>query len=310
MKISKLIIATALLCIAICVQGQINIDYTKKLEKAFKEQQTVEQAIQDCVVLLKQSYQVKNKKTGNIYGRGGREDFGHIYSIGVKTDAGLVITEEALSPWLFDNAFKKVEQDYSPFISLTEVRDIEKDKNVSFSQCPLQMGRNQPIGIWIANLQATSENSMEINVEEGYKDGWLIWFMASKDLDTDPESEIMMQVNSLKHDVSSDATDIDIEAPTKGNSILGGVYVSPTYLGGGHVAYRLVGMAIKEDKQWKLRTPFAGFSYKKVSKTEPENDVTSETDEGGVSEEQDVELTLIDKDNKSKKSKKSNKKQK
>ena len=152
-----------------------------------------ENAVSGSVIVIKQSYQVKNKKTGNIYGRDGRKDFGHFYSIGIKAEPGLILTDAAIRPWLFDDAFKKVEQDYEPIVSLTELREVKADGKVNFYQQPLQMERQQPNGLWIANVSEATKRSIEIDKESGVKEGWLVWFVASKNLDSNPEAEIIVQ---------------------------------------------------------------------------------------------------------------------
>lgn len=256
-----------------------------------------ENAITSSVVIIRQSYQVKNKQNGKVFGQNGRDDFGHTYSIGVKTEAGLALTECGLKPWLFDNAFKKVEQKYEPIVSLTEIRDIELCKDSSFSRCPLRIGRQQPEGLWLADAGAIAPNAMEIDNVDSEKDGWLIWFIAKKPLDEDPNAGISMQTLNKKITVSG--ADIEIDAPSGGSQVLGGLFVCPSYLGGGHVAYRLVGMTVKSEDKWLLRTPFSGFplertvtDVKPVEKSEPSQNEPSDEDSN-----ENVKLTPI-KDNK------------
>lgn len=263
-----------------------------------------ENAVKGSVVIVRQSYQVKNKKTGKIYGRNGRSDFGHFYSIGLKTDAGLVLTDGALKPWLFDTAFKKVEDEYEPIISLTEIRDIEDSGNVKFTQCPLKLDRNQPEGVWIANNNKIMPNAMELDLTDGTKDGWLIWYLAPKNLDDTPDSKISLQIVSKKVELSG-SVEQDLDSPNGGSNVLGAIYVCPAYLGGGHVTYKLVGVAVKNDKQWKLQMPFTAFSFDKKSVTSDSEYETPKAEDANEEKQGDVELTPIEKGKKkSKKSKK------
>ena len=260
------------------------------------------QAIDGSAAIIKQSYQVKHKKNGKVFGRDGRKEFGCSYSIGVKSGAGLILTDIALKPWLDDNAFKKVEDSYEPLISLTEIREIRNGKKTKFAQCPLQLGREQPIGMWIAKAGDVATNAMEIDIEEGKKDGWLIWFAVKGDLEKDPSAIVSLQ--AINKSIEVNGGDIDIDAPVDEKAVLGGIYVCPFYLGGGHVAYRLVGMMVKEDKQWKLRTPFIGYTYEKTATSQ-----TSSREEVNVGdevkeeqqEEENVELTPIAEDKQKKK---------
>lgn len=273
-------------------------------------QKMTENAIKGSAVIVKQSFQVKNKKTGKVYGRSGRKEFGHSYFIGVKTEAGLVLTDESLKPWQNDEAFKKVEQEYEPLISMTELRDADSDNQTKYQQTPLHIGRPQPEGAWVASASDIHINSMELDLESGQKDGWLIWYFAKKDFDKNDTASIIIESINKKIDIC-EGSEIGLESPLNKNKIIGGIYVCPTYLGGGHVTYKLVGIAVRDDDKWKLLTPFVGFSYDKPSVSEveqPKEDANSEkTSEEAVQEDQqDIELTPID-EGKKKKGKKSKK---
>lgn len=293
--------------ISICIAIASNIGAQQYLNKYLRGEvgtdTLIKQAVESSAVIVKQSYQVKNKKTGSVYGRSGRTDFGHTYSVGVKTEAGLILTNHALKPWLFDSAFKKVEQRYEPIISLTEIRNVRNDKTTKFSQYPLQIGRNQLDGIWIANANKAKSNDMEIDIDEGNKDGWIIWFFVNKDLDVEPSSEIVTKVVHQKYEVIRGEDDLEMDSPTVNGTLLGGIYVSTVFPGGGHVTFQLTGIAVEEAKQWKIRTPFAGFSFLKTTSTD-DLGVESEKEENKQEDDQEVELTPIEKNKKSKKSKK------
>lgn len=263
-------------------------------------QKITENAIKGSISIIKQSYQVKNKKNGKSYGRNGRKDFGHTFSITIKTNAGLVLNDLALKPWLYDNAFKKVENDYEPFISLTEIRDIEEGEGTDYSQCPLKMIRNQPDGIWIANSEKIAPNSMEVDKEEGIKDGWMIWYISKQDLDSVPGAKISIQSANKKIEIKKGAEDMDIGNPIGTGTILGGIYVSPHYKGGGHVSYQLVGVAIKEENQWKLRTPFIDYMFEQGTTSQDTTSKPGDSEDDNTQD--DIELTPIGK--KEKKNKK------
>lgn len=302
MYIRKFYLSVLFLMANVIAFGQINVDFSKKIEGAINGQELTVKSVDGSMVVVKQSYQVKSKKNGKVYGRDGRKEFGEGYSIGVKTDAGLVLTDAALKPWAEDNAYKKIENNYDPIVSLTETREIRSNETAKFVKCPLQLGQQQPSGLWIANANGVAPNSMEIDTEQGKKDGWLIWFMTKESIGKDPAAEINSRVTNKEIDVNG--ADIDVEAPADSKTVLGGVYVCPHYLGGGHVSYRLVGVVVKEDNQWKLRTPFIGYTYEKSSSAGNPSQADDNVD-GGAKEQQpeedNVELTPIAQDKQKKK---------
>ena len=285
--------------------GSLKLDPKDLSTPQSNNETLVKKALIGSIVVVKQSYQVKNKNTGKVYGRNGKKEFGQNYSIGVKTEAGLVLTDAALKPWLDDNAFKKVEDTYEPFISLTEIRDISSEGNDKFVQCPLQMGRQQPNGVWIANAGDVAHNAMEIDTEDGNKEGCLIWCVALDNLDKDAKAKISLQTVSKAIDLGGG--EISIDSPGDADTTLGAIYVCPAFLGGGHVAYRLVGLAAKEDNSWKLCMPFVGYSYDKSTTVEEQPHDAPNTGDDVTEipqEDEDVELTPIEGNKKKKKNKK------
>ena len=271
-------------------------------------QKITENAVKGSVSVIKQSYQVKNKKTGKIYGRSGRKDFGHSFSIAIKSEHGFLLTEKGLKPWLYDESFKKVENDYEPVISMTEIREISTESK--FIQCPMKIQSQQPAeGIWIANIaDSLNTDKLEIDNENGVKDGWLIWFYYTKDSQADELGAVSLQSVNKKIDVKDDKS-IDIDEPANSNHVLGGVYVCPYFIGGGHIVYKFVGMVVKIENKWKLQIPFVGMSHENSS-VEPDEKPQEEPNVEEPAQEkddQDIDLTPVEQPKDKKKGKKSKK---
>lgn len=266
----------------------------------------IRKAIHGSVVIIRQSYQVKNKKNGKVFGRNGRKDFGHNYSIGVKTENGLTLTTGALYPWQYDSAFKKIENDYEPIISLTEVRDVEIDGRNQFSQYPLRINlQRQEVGLWMANAEDMPTNAMEIDIEEGEKDGWIIWYTAKQKVDDKETTDIDIQITNKKINIQSgEVTEVD--APTGNNLVLGGIYVTPQFNGGGHIVLRLTGLVVRDENKWELRTPFVGMLFEQRDSENRQEEQVAIPQE--TPKEENVDLTPVGSDTKEKKSKKKTKK--
>ena len=271
-------------------------------------QKITENAVKGSVSVIKQSYQVKNKKTGKIYGRSGRKDFGHSFSIAIKSEHGFLLTEKGLKPWLYDESFKKVENDYEPVILMTEIREISTESK--FIQCPMKIQSQQPAeGIWIANIaDSLNTDKLEIDNENGVKDGWLIWFYSPKDSKADELGAVSLQSVNKKIDVKDDKS-IDIDEPANSNHVLGGVYVCPYFIGGGHIVYKFVGMVVKIENKWKLQIPFVGMSHENSS-VEPDEKPQEEPnveESAQEKDDQDIDLTPVEQPKDKKKGKKSKK---
>ena len=284
----KVICVIVVLLYVITLNAQI---YVKSTGQAM-----VEKAVEESFVVVKQSYQLKDKKTGKIFGKNGRSDFGHSYSLGVKTCMGLVITDDALKPWNTDKDFKKVGDSYEPIISLTEARPLVGKEKLSYVQCPLHIGSTQPDGLWIADTGKNEPNSMEIDNSSGKKEGWIVWLTAKQSLEDNPDVSFTLQTLSKEIEVNENK-DLEIDSFNSNDYILGGVYVCPVYSGGGHVSFQLVGMTIKDGDKWKLRTSFVGMAIDAPSTS------TNQGVDGSDNNEEDLNLTPIEQEKKKSKNK-------
>lgn len=294
-------------CVSLYAQN--NYDFTKRLEKALNKQSIVEKALDGSIVVLNQYYQVKNKKTGKVYGRGGRTEFGNQYFVGVKTKYGIVISNEAISPWLLDNDYSKIASEYDPVVSLSEIRVISQKEKTDFSKYPLHMSQHHPVGIWIANDSDSNDTLVDIDTEGSIKEGNLIWLISQNKLDADKKATITIQSVSKSFCVNPDSVEFEIDSPINDGHILGGIFVCPHFIGGGRIIYKLVGMIVKDNDKWKLRTPFIGYSFEKndVVQQETSKDESQVEEPAQEKDDQDIDLTPVEQPKDKKKGKKSKK---
>lgn len=264
-------------------------------------QTIAENAVKGCAVIVKQAYQLKDDKTGKAYGRHGKNEFGCNYTIGVKTNKGLIITDNAIRPWNDDSNYKKINGNYTPVISRTEVRDFSVSEKSEFKQQPLKLAANQPHGLYIARTDDSTPSGMEIDYTSGKKKGWLIWYESEKNINEDPNSSI--SINSINNEMEfkEGQTEYEIDTPTNEKDVIGGIYVCPQFRGNGQINFCLVGIIALSDGKWKLTAPFA--SEEESFKEKPEiSEVKEDT-----SQDDDPGLTPVDtptkKDKKNKKNK-------
>ena len=103
-------------------------------------QTMVENAVKPALVIVHSSFQIKDNKTGVLYGLNGKKEFGEYVSFGIMTKEGMVLNEDALFPWNYNEKFSKYRNEYSPILSaiqyfnigatLHDSLDIDLDKNV------------------------------------------------------------------------------------------------------------------------------------------------------------------------------------
>jgi mannose/fructose/N-acetylgalactosamine-specific phosphotransferase system component IIB len=68
----------------------------------FASEKIIREACTNACVIVEQTYQLKEVKTGNIYGLNGHEEFGSVISLGIATEKGLVVGPRATTPWDYD----------------------------------------------------------------------------------------------------------------------------------------------------------------------------------------------------------------
>lgn len=239
----QLFFLISIMCAGLNLQAQIVVRTVS--------QKNVEQAIEDCIMLVRQSYYLVDKSTGEAYGRNNKDVFGANVTLGILTDKGFVLTRSAASPWLYENDFdfQMYEKEYRPEITKTEVKSIKEES--MFTQFPIIC---KPIEVddgYYCLLDGYDGNSLEVDSENGEKEGWVVWFLNKNDGDIST-SDITMESYMLKLDVTKKKNTYEINQPADSDMVIGGVYLSINYLGGGHVVYKVVGYMVKMDDKWMV----------------------------------------------------------
>jgi hypothetical protein len=165
-----------------------------------------------------------------------------------------VLTDMAIEPWRFDSSFNKYQGQYRPIISKTELRHIAAAD--TFHIQPLKGEKEQPEGLWLMRGIDTDTPVMEIETAAAEAEGWMIWCYAEQPLAEKPDATVSLNAVNQKLTLTEGKTQHDISAPAVKGQLLGGLYVTPAYTGGGRVAFRLVGMAVSSGDKWTLNTPF------------------------------------------------------
>src|SRR5574344_873891 len=116
----KKILITAFVCIA-SLSAFPQLD---GLSSLFPNNQPIlEEAIQNGLVLIKQTYQLYDSTANKYYGRAGNDYYGFNYSMGFKMKNGIYFFDEAAHPWNYDDYFTKYKDQYTPVIYETSVRE-------------------------------------------------------------------------------------------------------------------------------------------------------------------------------------------
>lgn len=225
-------------------------------------QEITEKALKGSIFIVKQAYQLKDKKSGDLFGKNGKEEFGAAYSYAVLTVLGGYAPTNIFTPWENDKAFDEYKEKYEPVNANTWLRSLEHKavyNKISISE------PDSNEGFSLFNISDTLQNQrLGIDGQTGEKDGWMVWLTSSESLQESESTAVtVLPINKIITINEKDKF-YDIDPPTKTGHILGGLYVCPTYKGGGHVEYLLVGFAVQKDNKWQMYVPFIGMKAESV----------------------------------------------
>lgn len=219
----------------------------------FGTNELIESAISDGIYVIRTNYVLKDKKTGNLYGKGGLPYYGSYFSIGYALSSGFLCDEFVVTPWLQDQAYDKYKNDgnYEPVLidSLYIKKAIGDD---GFRVLPLN---NVMSGIpdtpWtlLCNQMDNAEVYQVSVKKSGNLSGWIVWL--SSDM-TVIEPKTQLSLISTRKAIDVDSVKTEIEAPGLATGIVGGLFVVPEIIGVGNVLLSIKGVLKKEGIHWYM----------------------------------------------------------
>lgn len=253
------LILLSLVVLAIDMQAQLVV------RKSTATQWT-EDAVIASLFQTKQSFCVKDNKTGELYGLNNKEVFGTEISLAVKVKGGYVITDKAISPWVYNAKFATYRDNYTPVMVASEYAEFGSAAKFDTLDIP-QSKLNEVLksSLYIVKSDIFSSKGLMIDDTEGTKKGWVVWVCADKNADM--TKGIAPELICYSFDIeSSKSKAVKMNAPND-KKILGGIYVVPTFREIGLVEFRLCGLLCEKDEHWSLVFPFVGWKYEKNIKS-------------------------------------------
>lgn len=265
-----LIILLSLAGLAVDMQAQLVV---RKSTAA----QWIEDAVTSSLFLAKQSFCVKDNKTGELYGLNNKDVFGTEVSLGMKVKGGFLITDKAIAPWVYNTKFATYRDNYTPVMVASEFAELESE--MKFDSLDISKSNEiQKSFLYFANSDVFSSKGLEIDNTEGTKKGWVVWVCTAQNADI--TKGISPDIICYSYNVESNKSEtVEMDTPD-GKNILGGIYVVPTFHEIGQVEFRLCGLVCEKEGQWNLVFPFVGWKNESESKSTcgVEKDKTTDRD--------------------------------
>lgn len=264
-----------------------------------------ENAIRHAFFLSRQSFQVSDKKTGDLYGLNNKDEFGTEITLGVKVKDGYVLTDRAIRPWEYNAKFETYKDGYDPVPYISEYSEFfgtTKYDTLNISRPNELLSKS----LYLVSSDCLSGKGLAVDCTKGDKEGWVIWACADKDDDLNKTANLRLTCYS-KTVEASEGGSVDAETPDN-QKVLGGIYVVPVNAAIGVLEFRICGVIMQKDGKWNIRFPFIG--KEKLLKPAQNKDEQEEQVDDGKDSLTPVDDIYPPKSSKDKKSKKKSKKQK
>ena len=261
----KIIIIAALLATVTCVAQRQDAAGFPLLRGGNTDNQIIQTMMKPAFVLIDQGYRVKDS-AGAVYSGKGKECFGNVYSIGLRTRNGLFLSREAIAPWEYDPAY----EEYSPYYAPVNYRTIWRP--LADTTQRVQWSADTRLDTLLSGtLFCNNGDTVGIEIDEvkGTVSGYMVWVMSRDSLNLD---SLTLEVVQEKITAGEAAT-VEINLPMvnkfKGlidaqsaGYVVGGAFVVPDYTALGTLTLKVAGMAVKVDGKWVLATHLSSCAAK------------------------------------------------
>ena len=207
----------------------------------------VENAVEKGILLFKQDFQLLDTVSNTLFGRNNQEMFGSTYSIAYKLKNVCVVSYKFISPWQYDENFKKIENNtYLPIVSKTQYRDITdstmKVMNYRSENCNLIA---DDVFCYTDNINS----GFSVETTNGEKDGWIVWLQYSGNLSE--STEISIATFRHKVEFKDGVKEYELTKLNKTDNYVCGFYVVPNY-SIGTIEFMFGGTIHKKNNKWVL----------------------------------------------------------
>ena len=257
-------------------------------------QAMVKESIEPSLVVVCCAYKLQDS-SGQRYGRNNRSEFSQGYTLGVRTDSGLVVAASVLQPWLFDADFTRYRQSHTPVLSTVSCRQLGDS---TYKVFPLSTDSTSTP--WLLQMPADSVKNvpaLAVHADTAYKNGWLLWVYVSDTLGKAgfASTTAVMASVELNDSVRSQRVNAPslsglVRDSLASRKVVGAVWVVPSYPRAGMVQFRVAGMAVRDSTGWLLVPLYSNKENAAVSVTQEtatDGELTPSPDAGQPKEKKD-----------------------
>lgn len=250
----KNIILTILITISCTANAQL-IDFNFSLST--DNQELIRKSLEKSLIIVNSSYQLKDTVTNEYYGRLGRDEFGHIYSIGIKVKGGYYLSDKAVRPWMYDSNFNRYKETHLPVFYKIYYKELQDSILTEIEKRPEHLQTEVYPQQFYFRKDSTlfKGEGFEPKCQTGKADGWLVWLVADKPItESDSITSTSYIIYRKTLEIKEGHQEHNIDAPSTDKTIWGGIYVVPEPTGIGQITFRLSGVLVEKEGKWAVLT--------------------------------------------------------
>lgn len=219
-------------------------------------QQFIEEAIRESVMLMRQEYQLEDTVTMQRYTWNAEAQFGYAEAFAVRTQKGYITHRDLVEPWQQDSHYTPYRgTQLRPIYSRTAIRTVKDSlwrEAGTIAPLKREMLDKSP---W-DHVTDTLFQAQGLKVEplSGEQQGWLVWLTTSNRADS-ATAKLSLVTYRQTLTLEEGAGRCELPAPSTNEQVLGGLYLVPRYDGCGTITFLLQGIAVEEERGWILLIP-------------------------------------------------------
>lgn len=213
--------------------------------------------INSGLFISKQSFQICDKETGELFGLNGKKEFGIQYTVGIKIPNGFLLPDKAIRPWLYNNKFDKYKEKYDPVFYQATFSEL--GEQVQYDSLDYALTKQQELvdtTLYRFSSKTFGGKGFVLENTSGKKEGWIVWITTNKGTDFEQTGNLNYTIYRKNLTINKKECFFEIDKPTIEQEVLGGIYVVPAYTEIGVVEFRLCGIIAPQNDKWKIFCPF------------------------------------------------------
>lgn len=222
----------------------------------------IKKVISSAVVVIDQSYRVKNDSTGQIYNAKQKDNFSSVASIGWKINNAIVFSNNVVCPWEKDPAFDKYKDFFTPVRYQTKCFTMSDTSSKKQWPEDARIDTLQSKLLYQYRTNILGDKGFLVNVSRGIKSGYMVWVMSNDSLRMDSlsfivENKDILIKNESLYSVASPLGDkfkSMLYSHTSNKIIVGGLFVVPEIGTVGTVTFKVSAIAVNVNGSWQLST--------------------------------------------------------